>query len=174
MERMRFRWNVFRHVTIPGRNAKLRQVILELASRHQRYGVGMIYLKVRQLGYDVNHKRVERLYVEAQLQVRRRTRKKVPVGVRQPLMRPEAATEVWSMDCVFDRSAEGRAIKCVAIVDNATHKAVAIVPERSISGIHVTRILDQLAGTRDAPQVIRTDNGKEVCGRAMLTWAHAH
>jgi transposase InsO family protein len=163
-----------RYRPMPDRNAELRQVILELASRHQRYGAGMIYLKVRQLGRTVNHKRVERLYAEAQLQLRRRTRKKGAVGVRQPLVRPEAANAVWSMDFVFDRSAEGRAIKCLTIVDDATHESVAIVPERTISGERVTRILDALAVTRGLPQMIRTDNGKEFCGRAMLTWAQMH
>jgi len=163
-----------RYRPAPDRNDALRQVILALAYRYRRYGAGMIYLKMRQQGHEVNHKRVDRLYGEAQLQVRRRTRKKVPVGVRQPLVRPEAANEVWSMDFVFDRSAEGRAIKCLTIVDDATHESVAIVPERTISGTHVTRILDHVAATRGLPQVIRTDNGKEFCGRAMLTWAHAH
>jgi Integrase core domain. len=68
---------------------------------------------------------VERLYCEQQLQVRRRTRKKVPVGERAPLLRPTKANPVWSMDVVFDRTAEGRAIKCLVIVDDATHEAVA-------------------------------------------------
>ena len=163
-----------RYRPAPDRNADLRQTIVALAHRHRRYGAGMIYLKMRQQGLIVNHKRIERLYAEALLQVRRRTRKKVPVGERQPLVRPAAANEVWSMDFVFDRSAEGRAIKCLTIVDDATHESVAIVPERAISGQHVTRILDHLAATRGVPQVIRTDNGKEFCGRAMLTWAHAH
>ena len=57
----------------------------------------MIYLKVRQQGRLVNHKRIERLYAEAQLQVRRRTRKKVPVGERLPLVRPAAANDVLSL-----------------------------------------------------------------------------
>ena len=77
------------------------------------------------------------------------------------------------MDFVFDRSAEGRVIKCLTIVDDATHESVAIEPERAIGGHQLTRILDRLARTRGLPQVIRTDNGKEFCGRAMLTWAHA-
>ena len=67
----------------------------------------------------MNYKRVERLYQEAGLPVRRRTRKKVPVGERQPLLRPSAANEVWSMDSVFDRTAEGRVVKCLTIVDDA-------------------------------------------------------
>jgi len=104
--------------------------------------------------------------------VRRRKRKKVPVGERQPLVRPDVANEVWSMDFVFDRSAEGRVVKCLTIVDDATHESVAIVADRAIGEQQVTRILDQLATTRGLPKVIRTDNGKEFCGRAMLTWAH--
>ena len=82
----------------------------------------------------VNYKRVERLYQEARLQVRRRKRKKVPVGERQPLLRPTAANQVWSMDFVFDRTGEGRVLKCLTIVDDATHEAVAIEVERAISG----------------------------------------
>ena len=78
------------------------------------------------------------------------------------------------MDFVFDRSADGRVVKNLAIADDATHEAVAIRPERAISGVMVTRILDELAVTRGLPKVIRTDNGKEFCGRAMLTWAHQH
>ena len=55
------------------------------------------------------------------------------------------------MDVGFDRSAEGRAIKSLTIVDDATHESVAIIPERTISGAQVTRILDQLAVTRGSP-----------------------
>lgn len=68
----------------------------------------MIHLKLRQKGLVVNYKRVECLYQEADLQVRRRKRTKVPVGERQPLLRPSNANEVWSMDFAFERTAEGR------------------------------------------------------------------
>jgi transposase InsO family protein len=163
-----------RYQPAPDRNDALRAAIVALAHRHRRYGAGMIYLKLRQRGHPVNHKRVDRLYALAGLQVRRRRRKKVPLADRQPLGRPEAANQVWSMDFVFDRTAEGRVIKCLTIVDDATHESVAIVPERAIGGWQLTRILDRLQAERGLPRVIRTDNGKEFCGRAMLTWAHAN
>jgi hypothetical protein len=57
----------------------------------------MIYLKLRQAGQMVNYNRVERLYHEANLQVRRRKRKNVPPADRQPLLRPATANEVWSI-----------------------------------------------------------------------------
>jgi len=164
--------SALRYVPRPDRNVALRTRIVALAQRHKRYGVGMIYLKLRQEGHLVNYKRVERLYREERLQVRRRRRKKVPLGERQPLLRPIRANEVWSMDFVFDRTADGRVIKCLVIVDDATHEPVAIDVERAISGQGVCRVLDRLALSRGLPKVIRTDNGKEFCGKAMVTWAH--
>ncbi|QRP62466.1 IS3 family transposase [Rhodanobacter sp. FDAARGOS 1247] len=164
--------SAYRYPTRPDRNGDLRQRIVALAQRYKRYGVGMIHLKLRQAGLLVNYKRVERLYQEAKLQVRRRKRKKVPVAERQPLARPKAANEVWSMDFVFDRTAEGRVIKCLTMVDDATHEAVVIEVERAISGLGVTRVMDRLALSRGLPKVIRSDNGKEFCGKAMVTWAH--
>jgi putative transposase len=165
--------SAYRYQPAPDQNEALREQIVALAHRHRRYGAGMIYLKLRQAGQRVNHKRVDRLYAEADLQVRRRRRKKVPVADRQPLGRPLSANQVWSMDFVFDRTAEGRVIKCLTVVDDATHESVAIVPERAIGGYALTRILERLALERALPHAIRTDNGKEFCGRAMLTWAHA-
>ncbi len=121
-----------RYQPSPDKNVALRRRIVALAHRHRRYGAGMIYLKLRQEGHHVNHKRVERLYTEAQLQVRRRRRKKIPVADRQPLVRPQVPNDVWSADFVFDRTADGRVVKCLTIVDDATTEAVAIVP--SVAG----------------------------------------
>jgi putative transposase len=163
-----------RYEPAPDRNVALRERILTLAHRHRRYGAEMIYLKLRQAGELVNHKRVERLYALLKLQIKRRRRKKIPMADRQPLLRPAAANEVWSMDFVFDRVAGGRAIKCLAIVDDATTEAVAINPEHNISGVHLTRMLDQICARRGYPKIIRSDNGREFTGKAMLTWAHHH
>lgn len=155
----------------PDRNTRLRQRIVALAQRHRRYGVEMIHLKLRQAGQLVNYKRVERLYWLEKLQVRRRRRKKIPVSERQPLIRPGAANEVWSMDFVFDRVGSGRLIKSLVIVDDATHESVAIVAEHSIGGTHLTRILDEVCARRGKPAIINADNGPEITGKAMLNWS---
>jgi transposase InsO family protein len=47
------------------------------------------------------------------------------------------------------------------------------VPARALGGGSVTRVLEALSMTRGLPQVLRTDNGPEFCGRTMLTWAPA-
>lgn len=164
--------SAFRYQPAPDRNEALRERIVALAQRHRRYGAEMIYLKLRQEGLLVNHQRVERLYTLEGLQVRCRRRKKIPISDRCPLWRPAAANRVWSMDFVFDRTADSRVLKCLTIVDDAIHEAVAIAVERGINGQAVIRILDRLALARGLPKAIRTDNGKEFCGKDMLTWAH--
>ncbi len=163
--------SAYRYQPRPDPNQALRERIVGLAQRHRRYGAGMIYLKLRQAGETMNHKRVEQLCSLEKLQIRRRRRKKIPVSERQPLPRPGAANEVWSMDFVFDRIATGRSLKALVIVDDATHEAIAVLAEHSIGGERLTRMMDEVCSRRGQPAVIRTDNGKEFTGKAMLNWA---
>lgn len=163
--------SALRYAPAADRNVSLRQAIEALAYRHRRYGAAMIGLKLRQQGWRVNHKRIDRLYALAKLQLRRRKRKKVPVSERQPLLRPEAPDQVWSMDFVFDRVAGGRVVKCLAVVDDATAEAVVLEPRHSISGGQVAALLERVGLERGLPRVIRSDNGKEFTSKAMLNWA---
>lgn len=78
-------------------------------------------MKLHQQSWPVNHKRVERLYTQASSQMRRRKCKKIPLGDWQPLVRPLATNQLWSMDFMFYRVAVGRTLKCLAIVDDSTH-----------------------------------------------------
>ena len=153
-------------------NGELRKRIVALAQRHRRHGYRMIHLRLRQEGWPVNIKRVRRLYREERLMVQRRKRKKVALADRQPLIRPSRANEVWSMDFVFDRLADGRSLKCLTVVDDCTQESVTITADTSISGAYVTRILARIRLERGLPKVIRADNGAEFCGRAMAVWAH--
>jgi transposase InsO family protein len=153
-------------------NGELRERIVAMAHRHRRHGYRMIHLRLRQQGWAVNLKRVRRLYRQENLMVKTRKRKKVALSDRQPLIRPSRANEVWSVDFVFDRLADGRTLKCLTLVDDCTHESVSIAPDTAMSGAYVTRILDQVKRERGLPKVIRSDNGKEFCGRAMAIWAH--
>jgi putative transposase len=150
--------SALRYEPVSDRNCALKEKIIALAQRHRRYGAGMTYLKLRQAGEIVNHKRVDRLYAQAGLQVKKRKRKKIPLAERHPLERPMAANQAWSMDFVFDRTAEGSCIKNLTVVDDATHEAVVIVPERAMGGNLLVHILDHLATKRGLPKAIRTDN----------------
>ena len=153
-------------------NGELRERIVALAHRHRRHGYRMIHLRLRQEGWRVNIKRVRRLYRQENLMVHKRKRKKVALCERQALIRPSRANEVWSMDFVLDRLADGRSLKCLTVVDDATQESVTIAPDTAISGTYVTRLLERIKVERGLPKVIRSDNGREFCGRAMAIWAH--
>ena len=74
---------------------------------------------------------------------------------------------------MFDRTTEGRSIKRLKVVDDATHEAAAIVPERALGGNQLVRILEKVAITRGLPKAIRTDNREELCSPAMLILSQA-
>ena len=84
---------------------------------------------------------------------------------RQSLVRPQAPNDVWSADFVFDRTADGRVVKCLTIVDDATTEAVAIVPARALGGGPVTRALDGLALVRSI--IVRSADAH----RPVVRWA---
>ena len=140
LEVVRMSATMLRYQPRPDRNTELRTSIVELVQRHRRYGVGMLYLKLRQRGQCVNYKRVEQLYRLEMLQVQRRSRKKRDLTERRLLGRPSRRNEVWSIDFVFDRAASGRTLKCLTVVDDATHESVAVIPDHSM-GVMTYRFL---------------------------------
>jgi putative transposase len=86
--------------------------------------------------------------------------------------RMRSVNEVWSVDFVFDRIASGRTLKCLTMVDDATHESIAVVTEHNMGGNYLSRALDGISAQRGKPAVIRSDNGKEFTGKAMLNWSH--
>jgi len=152
-------------------NDRLKGRLVELAGERRRFGYRRLHVLMRREGWRVNHKRTWRLYREAELHVRRR-RKRGPAAIeRQPLVRPAAADTTWSMDFIFDRVGEANALKVLNIVDDFTKEAVVIVAGNSIRSIDVVRVLEQAVHFRRLPQSIRTDQGPEFTGRALLGWA---
>ena len=122
----------------------------------------------------VNHKRVYRLYRQANLAVRRRKKGKRPVNERVPLQLARTVNEVWSMDFVSDSLSGGRRLKYLTVADDFSHESVDIAVDFGISGQYVTRVLDRAALFRGYPQAVRTDNGPEFTSRAFMAWAQSH
>lgn len=150
----------------------LRERIHEIASQKRRYGYRRIHVLLWREGWTVNHKRTHRLYCEAGLQVRRRRRKRIVMGERTPIERARGPNESWSMDFVADSLADGRRLRCLAVVDDFTRECVATVVDTSITGTRVARELDQVIAGRGSPASITVDNGPEFAGRALDAWAY--
>jgi putative transposase len=154
--------------------AELKARISEIAEAKRRYGYRRIYVRLRREGWQVNRKRVYRLYREAGLLVRRRKRKRIGLVERKPLPKPAAANISWSMDFVSDGLADGRRLRCLNIVDDCTRECVAIEVDTSITGSRVKAVLERLADTRGLPKSITVDHGPEFEGQVLDAWAYEH
>ncbi|MFN3913963.1 MAG: IS3 family transposase [Aquabacterium sp.] len=148
--------------------------IVEIAQVRRRFGYRRIHDLLRTQFPGVNHKRVYRLYSQAQLAVRKRKKVRRAASERVPLTVAVRVNEVWSMDFVSDSLANGRRIKCLTVADDFTHECVDIAVDYGISGQYVTRLLDRAAIFRGYPAAVRTDNGPEFTCRAFIAWAQAH
>ncbi len=122
----------------------------------------------------MNHKRVYRLYKNANLAVRRRKKVKPPLNERVPIQIARKVNVVWSMDFVSDSLSNGRRIKCLSVADDFSHECVDIAVDFGISGQYVTRLLDQAAIFRGYPDAVRTYNEPEFTSRALLAGATLH
>jgi putative transposase len=153
---------------------ELGERIVDIAHVRRRFGYRRIHDLLRSEFPGVNHKRVYRLYKNANLAVRRRKKVKRPPNERVPLQIARKVNDVWSMDFVSDSLSNGRRIKCLTVADDFSHECVDIAVDFGISGQYVTRLLDQAAIFRGYPVAVRTDNGPEFTSRAFLAWTTLH
>ena len=163
----------YRHPPQPSEvNASLSEQIRQMALVRRRFGYRRIHDMLRQQFPGVNHKRIYRLYRQANLTVKKRRKVKRPTQERVPLQLAKNINEVLSMDFVSDSLSSGRRIKCLTVVDDFSKESVDITVDYGISGQYVTRVLDQVARFRGYPAAVRTDNGPEFTSRAFLAWTH--
>jgi len=160
----------YRYRPRPDRNIELRQRLMELAGERPRFGYRRLWLFLNQERGPINRKRVQRLYREAGLKVRRRSRKRLKARVlEKPML--SAPNQEWSMDFVHDQLATGQRIRTLSIIDNFTRECLALEVDTSLPSLRVIRTLNQIAEQRGLPQVIRTDNGPEFTSRRFLSWS---
>jgi len=157
-----------------GREQRLRNCerLKALAEERRRFGYRRLHVLLRREGHAVNKKRVQRLYREERLTVRRRGGRKRAMGTRRPMVTPLAPDQRWSLDFVSDQLTDGRRFRILAVVDDCTRECLALVADTSISGRRVARELDDIIRRRGKrPDTIVSDNGTELTSNAILGWA---
>ena len=154
----------------PG-DAELRHRLKALAHERRRFGYRRLHVMLRREGWAVNRKRVQRIYREERLMVRRRSGRKRAVGLRAPLKAPERPNATWSLDFVYDQMTDGRRFRVLTIVDECTRECLALVPDTSLSGVRVARELDRIIAWRGRPEAVLSDNGTELTSNAILKWS---
>jgi putative transposase len=144
-----------------------------LATRFGRFGYRRITALLRQEGWRVNHKRVERLWREEGLKVPQKQPKRGRLWLADGSIvrrRAERPNHVWSYDFVFDRTADGRPLRMLAIVDEYTRECLAIDVARRLNSRDVLARLAELCVHRAVPEHIRSDNGPEFTAKALRRW----
>lgn len=156
----------------PRDDGPLREALRQAAAKRKRFGCRRLTWLLRRQGWKDNHKRIERIYREEKLQVRRRLRKRTAKGRGQPLAAPQAANERWSLDFMQDCLADGRRIRLLNIVDDYTRECLKIEVDTSLGGARVVRALNEIIAVRGVPRWLLTDNGPEFTGQALDHWAY--
>ena len=153
---------------------KLVSRIHELVRKYPRYGYRFITAKLRQEGWQVNFKRIYRLWRREGLKVPKKTRKKRRLGHSGnscSRRQAEHKDHVWTWDFIHDRTITGVPLKWFAITDEYTRECLALEVERGITADRVVEILTNLFYTRGVPKHIRSDNGPEFIAGAIRTLA---
>jgi putative transposase len=162
-----------RQLSLPSDEERLTAEIIALATRYGRYGYRRITAMLKNSGWKVNHKRVERIWRKEGLKVPKKQPKRGRLWLNNGScirLRPKCKDHVWSYDFVMDRTANGKAFKILAIIDEYTRECLGLVVKRKITSQEVIDKLFDLFILRGIPEHIRSDNGPEFTARAIRKW----
>lgn len=158
---------------IRGNGEVLRAEIVRLASRYGRYGYRRITALLRNDGWRVNHKRVERIWRQEGLKVPKRQPKRGRLWLNDGScvrLRPTHRNHVWSYDFVSERTHDGRPLKILTLIDEYSRECLALLVERRITSDDVLYCLADLFIRHGIPEHIRSDNGPEFTAKVVRQW----
>jgi transposase InsO family protein len=147
--------------------------IVELATQYGRYGYRRITALLKQEGWKVNHKRVERIWRREGLKIPKKQPKRGRLWLNDGScirLRPEHKDHVWSYDFVMARTADGRAFRILTMIDEYTRECLAMLVNRRLKSHNVIDQLFELFLLRGVPEHIRSDNGAEFTAREIRRW----
>jgi putative transposase len=150
--------------------------IIELARQYGRYGYRKVTALLRDAGWLVNEKRVERIWRREGLKVPPKQPKRGRLWLADGScvrLRPERPNHVWSYDFVEDRTHDGRKFRMLNVLDEFTHECLAIRVGRRLKAADVIDLLSDLFLLRGVPAHIRSDNGPEFVAKAVQGWIAA-
>lgn len=156
--------------------AALTADVVELARCYGRYGYRRIAALLRQAGWQINRKRVERIWRREGLKVPARQPKRDRLWLADGScirLRPERPNQVWAYDFVEDRTRDARKYRMLCVVDEFTREALAIRVARRLDSNHVIEVLAELCLVRGVPEHIRSDQGPEFIATAVKDWIAA-
>ncbi len=152
---------------------ELRMRLKELAESRVRYGYRRLHILLQREGWQVNHKRLYRLYCEEGLSIRTRSpKRRRACRYRSGRSEADGMNDVWAMDFMSDRLFDEQPFRILTIVDCFTREALVTAARTKFRAYQVIDELDRLARIRGKPRSIRVDNGPEFSGRLLDQWAY--
>jgi len=159
--------------TPPADEKPLTSAIIRLAQQYGRYGYRRITALLRNEGWVVNAKRVERIWRREGLKVPQRQPKRGRLWFNDGScvrLRAQYTGHVWSYDFVADRTHDGRAFRMLTVIDEHSRQCLAIHVQRKLRSDDVLAILTELFQRHGPPDHIRSDNGAEFTAHAVRDW----
>ena len=153
------------------RDGDVIQALQAVVEDNSRWGFWKCFDQLRFDGAWWNHKRVHRVYCALRLNLPRRTRKRVPKRVLQPLMAPEGLNDSWAIDFMTDTLYDGRRFRTVNVIDEGNREALAIEVSPSLPSVRVIALLEELIAQHGTPRAIRCDNGPEFTSSTLTNWS---
>jgi transposase InsO family protein len=147
--------------------------IIRLASQYGRYGYKRITALLRVEGWQVNHKRVERIWRQEGLKVPQKHKKKGRLYLNDGScirLRPCWPNHVWAYDFVADQLKDGTKIRTLTVIDEYTRECLSLRTGYSLKSDDVMDVLTDLFITRGIPDHIRSDNGSEFIAKSIKAW----
>ena len=157
----------------PSDEPRLVRRMVELAAEYGRYDYRRVTAMLNSEGWQVNHKRVERLWRLEGLKVPAKQPKRGRLWLTDGScvrLRPACKGHVWSYDFVAARTRDGRAFRLLVIIDEYSRECLAIYVARRITSDDVLGVLAQLFVGKGAPCHLRSDNGTEFTAKAVREW----
>lgn len=149
-------------------------LLLTLTEKHPRWGFDKCRKRIKALGYTWNHKRIYRVYLMLQLNLKRKGKRRLPSRNPLPLLVPEAMNQCWSLDFMSDSLAHGHRFRTLNVLDDYDREALGIDVNTGMRATRVVSYLDQIAAWRGYPLRIRVDNGPEFISSDFTDWAEQH
>lgn len=162
--------STYRYKPRPKDDRTVEDKLNALTTKYPAIGFWSCYHRLRNKGEKINHKRLYRVYTSMKLNIRRRSKRRLPERVKQPLAEPIAPNQCWSLDFMSDALSDGRKFRVLNIIDDFNRESLKVEIDTSLSALRVQRALDEVVALRGLPDNIRSDNGPEFISHLMEAW----
>ncbi len=147
--------------------------IIRLASQYGRYDYRRITALLKAEGWQVSHKRVERIWRSEGLKVPAKQRKRGRLYLHDGScirIQPCWENHVWSYDFVSGRLHNGKKFRMLTVIDEYSRRCLAIKVDYQLKADQVLEALAELFLANGVPDYIRSDNGAEFTAKEVRKW----